>query len=112
MIKDRLGWTSVARRAFVVEDNNMYRNQAEVPMYPKEETVTEKNERAEAIAKKAKKKRDTIGILGVTAFPCAALSVLGAEWYHMSSALAVTSIFAIIIASIGVGSVTANRLDW
>ena len=95
-----------------MNSNTVYRKQAEVPMYPKEETVAEKTERQETIAKKAKKRRDTFGILGVTAFPCAALSVLGAEWYHMSSALAVTSIFAIVIASIGVGSITANRLDW
>lgn len=81
-------------------------------MYPKEETNTEKEERIKTIAQKAKKKRDTFGILGITAFPCATLSLLGAEWYHMSGAFAVTSIFAIIIASIGIGTITANRLDW
>lgn len=84
-------------------------------MYPIEETEDARRERVkreEVLAKKTKKKRDTIGILGITAFPCATLSLLGAEWYQLSSAFAVTSIFAIIIASVGVGMVAANRLEW
>ncbi len=92
--------------------SSAYRDQAEVPTYaptPSEKII---NEAKEAQAKKAKKKRDMFGLMGITAFPCATISLLGVEWYNISTAFAVTSIFAIVIASVGAGLMTGNLLDW
>lgn len=59
-----------------------------------------------------KRNRNATAAVGLSILPSAALLVIGHEWNALSSAMAVMSIFAVILVTAGAVIATGIKLDW
>lgn len=88
-------------------------------MYPKEETLKEKEARLlrlrhleeKAIVQRIKGKNIT-GVLAVTGFPSVCFMIMGFFWPVMNTSIAVTSVISSVLFSIGVLLAVGVGADW